>query len=175
MTDERPDEPAAGDAAASDAAPDAPDDAAWEQIVASLRSPAPADGVRSWPAAEDLDDPDGPSGVPEPVAAPTPPEPVIVWRGSEADIDTELDRAIPDEHYVPPDPPPLPRADALTWASWLGVVGAPLVLLVLVAVGYTPGWLMVGLTVAFVGGFGILLTRLRTDHDPHDPDDGAVV
>jgi hypothetical protein len=176
MTDERPDEPAAGDAAASDAAPDAPDDTAWEQIVASLRSPEPADGARAWPAAEDLDGAeDGPAGVPEPVAAPGPPQPVVVWRGSEADIDAEIERAVPDEHFVPPDPPPLPRSDALTWGAWLGVVGAPLVLLVLVAVGYTPGWLMVGLTIAFVAGFGILLTRLRSDRDPYDPDDGAVV
>jgi hypothetical protein len=42
-------------------------------------------------------------------------------------------------------------------------------------VGFTPGWLMVGLTAAFAAGFAILLTRLRTDRDPYDPNDGAVV
>ncbi len=169
MADDRADEPPAGDAAASDAA-------AWEQIVASLRSSGPGDGTHPWPAAEDLDEDEGrPSGVPEPVVAPTPPEPVVIWRGSEADIDAEIERAVPDEHFVPPEPPPLPRADAITWASWLGVVGAPLLLVVLVAVGWTPPWLMVGLTVAFVGGFALLVSRLGGDREPSDPDDGAVV
>jgi hypothetical protein len=169
MTDERPDEPPAGDAAASD-------DAAWEQILASLRTPSSVDDTRPWPDAEDISEDDQrPAGVPEPVAAPTPPEPVVIWRGSEADVDAEIERAVPDEHFVPPEPPPLPRADLLTWGSWIGVVGAPLLLLLFVAIGFTPGWLMLGLTVAFFGGFGLLLSRLGGDRHPYDGDDGAVV
>jgi hypothetical protein len=170
MADERPD-----DRGRDEPTPDAAaDEAAWQQLVASLKQGAP-EGETPWPEQENLssrpDDAPRDPPAPEPAVAP----PVIIWRGSEADIDAEIDRAIPDEHFVPPEPPPLPRTDALTAAAWFGAVGSPLMLLLVVALGWTPAWLMVGLTVAFVGGFALLLSRLRTQRDPYDPDNGAVV
>jgi hypothetical protein len=170
MADERPD-----DRGRDEPTPDATsDEAAWQQLVASLKAGTP-EGETPWPEQENLssrpDDAPRDPPAPEPAIAP----PVIIWRGSEADIDAEIDRAVPDEHFVPPEPPPLPRTDALTAAAWFGAVGSPLMLLLVVALGWTPAWLMVGLTVAFVGGFALLLSRLRTQRDPYDPDNGAVV
>lgn len=146
------------------------DDAAWEQIVASLQGPD-SEGNPRWPAEEDTSttrpDDEPRRGQPD--------EPIIIWRGSEADIDTEISRAVPDEHFEPPEPPPLPRADAITWAAWLGVIGGPLALLLLTALGWSSAVLVVGATAAFVGGFALLVSRMRTQRDPDDPDDGAVV
>lgn len=149
-----------------------PGDAAWEQIVASLRGPD-SEGGTGWPLAEDVDasEPDSP----EQEQATTSDGPVVIWRGSDADVDAEINRAVPDEHFEPPEPPPLPRADAITWAAWLGVIGSPLVLLLMTALGVTSQLLVVAVVAAFLGGVGVLITRLRTHRDPFDPDDGAVV
>jgi hypothetical protein len=174
MTDERPDDKAADDATgAADAHPH-DDDATWQALVASLRSPDPA-GDAPWPEQENLRRPGAETPPAAEPPAPRPAEPVVIWRGSTADIDAEIERAVPDEHFVPPEPPPLPRADLITTAAWVGAIGAPFALLLVVALGWTPAWLMIALTVAFVGGFALLLTRLRDQHDPSDPDDGAVV
>jgi hypothetical protein len=149
-----------------------PDDAEWERIVASLRGPD-SDGNTEWPEPDASTRDESPEPEPEPARPPD--EPVIIWRGSSEDIDAEIERAIPDEHFVPPDPPPLPRADALTWAAWLSVIGAPALLLVATALGGSSRLLVVVAVVAFVAGIGVLLTRMRTQRDPYDPDDGAVV
>lgn len=148
-----------------------PEDAEWERIVSSLRGPDTT-GSTEWPHAS-ADDAAGEKRDPEPPASAD--EPVIIWRGSDADVDAEIERAVPDEHFVPPEPPPLPRADAITWAAWLAVVGAPLLLLLLSAVGVSSGLVATVLVAAFVAGIAVLVTRMRTQRDPFDPDDGAVV
>jgi hypothetical protein len=169
-----------------------PDDAEWERIVASLRGPD-TEGNTTWPEVENRSSSDTSSDAPDQASddqsrpdetgrddAPPGPgrdvdEPVIIWRGSSEDIDAEIERAIPDEHFVPPDPPPLPRADAITWAAWLGVVGAPLLLLLLIAFGVSSGFVVAAAVAAFLAGLAILIGRMRSHRDPFDPDDGAVV
>jgi hypothetical protein len=164
----------------SQAGPARSQDAAWEQIVAQLRRDE-ATSAAPWPDAEGLDTTPQDTGDDEPSPAldsrpdPSSPRPVIIWRGSEKDIDAELDRAIPDEHFVPPEPPPLPRADAITWAAWIGVIGGPLLLLALTALGRSSSVLVGFSAAAFLGGFAVLITRMRSQRDPYDPDDGAVV
>lgn len=148
-----------------------PDDAEWDRIVSSLRGPDTT-GSTEWPDAS-TDEGGGDQREPAPPRASD--EPVIIWRGSGADIDAEIERAVPDEHFVPPEPPPLPRADAITWAAWLGVVGSPLLLLLLTALGVSSGLLATVLVASFLAGLGVLVTRMRTQRDPFDPDDGAVV
>jgi hypothetical protein len=152
-----------------------PDDAEWERLVASLRGPD-STGDTDWPEAENVAEDDEP--LPSDESA-TPPrrsnEPVIIWRGSSEDVDAELERAVPDEHFVPPDPPPLPRADALTWAAWIAVIGAPLVLLAATALGVSSRLVVAVCAAGFLAGIGVLITRMRTQRDPYDPNDGAVV
>lgn len=80
----------------------------------------------------------------------------------------------PDEdRFVPPVPAPLPRARPDRLAAWLGVLGSPAVVLVLLLSGLSVepliGWLLVA---AFIGGFGYLVATMPAE--PRDPwDDGA--
>jgi hypothetical protein len=155
-----------------------PDDAEWERIVASLRGPD-TEGSLDWPDAENAPERSAADEATDPVSADPEPgqpdEPVIIWRGSTEDIEAEIERAVPDEHFVPPEPPPLPRADAITWAAWVGAIGAPLLLVLLTALGVSSGFVVVGAVAAFLGGVAILVSRMSSHRDPFDPDDGAVV
>ncbi|MFJ8627352.1 hypothetical protein ACIRD3_31545 [Kitasatospora sp. NPDC093550] len=92
--------------------------------------------------------------------------------------DFELAEASDEDHYVPPEPPPLPPADVTAKFAWLAVLGGPALLLVDAVVwreisGW-PAW--VGIT-AFLGGFVTLVARMRDrdEDEPEDPDNGAVV
>ena len=152
-----------------------PDDAEWARIVASLRGPD-SEGSSDWPDAENADGLGSETSDVDGADAPPPtPDQVIIWRGSTQDIDAEIERAVPDEHFVPPEPPPLPRADAITWAAWVGAIGAPLLLVLLTALGVSSGFVVVGAVAAFLGGVAILVSRMSSHRDPFDPYDGAVV
>ncbi|WP_210587343.1 hypothetical protein [Streptomyces sp. GESEQ-35] len=80
-------------------------------------------------------------------------------------------------HFVPPEPPPLPAADATSKFAWLGVIGGPLLLLLAVLLGWEMTWWLTTLGIGgFVGGFATLVMRMRTDdEDDDDPGRGAVV
>lgn len=130
------------------------DDAAWRSIVENYGERAELDPASSgadpeaaYDETDDLDDID--------------------------DIDELDDRG--DDGFVPPPPPPLPHPTPVRLAAWLGVFGAPaLLLLDLVLNLPLPGWLAKGLVAWFVGGFVYLV--LHMDRGPRDPfDDGARV
>jgi hypothetical protein len=79
----------------------------------------------------------------------------------------------PDDTFVPPTPPPLPRPPIDRLLAWLGVFGAPAVLLFFVVTGLgmprLVGWALVGW---FLVGFGYLVMRMPSE--PRDPwDNGA--
>jgi hypothetical protein len=94
---------------------------------------------------------------------------------SASDQDPIRPPAAAEDHFVPPPPPPLPRGDSVSRLAWAGVLGAPVFLVVAVALGWRlPSWATMLAVIALIAGFATLLTRLR-GHDPHDPDDGAVV
>nr|WP_175412371.1 hypothetical protein [Streptomyces sp. TRM64462] len=81
-------------------------------------------------------------------------------------------------HFVPPEPPPLPEADATTKFAWLAVVGGPVLLLVAVLLQWEMTWWLTTLCVGgFLGGFATLVARMKHgDDDEHDdPGRGAVV
>jgi hypothetical protein len=82
---------------------------------------------------------------------------------------------LPEEQFVPPEPPPLPKLDTVSRFAWAGVLGGPLVLFagVLVPGVVGPGIVTLGV-VAFVAGFLTLV--LRSPHEPEDGwDDGSAV
>jgi hypothetical protein len=82
-----------------------------------------------------------------------------------------------DDHFVPPQPPPLPRLDPVTKGAWFALFGGPLYLLVAVMASWqVPDWAAFCAVAAFVGGFATLVVRMG-DRPPRDsgPDDGAVV
>ncbi|WP_392968306.1 hypothetical protein [Streptomyces sp. LN245] len=91
---------------------------------------------------------------------------------SEGDFDED------DEgHFVPPEPPPLPAADATAKFAWLGVLGGPALLLLAVLFGWDMTWWLTTLGIGgFLGGFATLVTRMKDDDEDHeDPGRGAVV
>ncbi len=134
------------------------DDEAWRSIVENF-------GERAHLAPEEE------SALVEPRTA----EPRAVEPAHDEDDDVVLLREEPDDAFVPPTPPPIPRPPNDRLAAWLGVLGAPTLLLActLLGVGLTD-WQVLLLAAAFVGGFAYLVIRMP--REPRDPwDDGAVV
>jgi len=137
------------------------DDAAWRSIVENYGERAELDPVPSGTEPETAneaayDDADASREV-----------------GDRDDLHEWDDRD--DDHYVPPPPPPLPHPTPVRLAAWLGVFGAPaLLLLDMVLALPLPEWLAKGLVAWFVGGFVYLVFHM--DRRPRDPwDDGARV
>lgn len=166
-------------------------DAAFASIVADWA----ADGAPRWP--DDLpagpDDPrvEGPSTGVDTATPPggqrtspeTPSRPAPrPGTGPRVDPPAPDARRSPpvrpaeDEHFVPPEPPPLPRL-GLSSLLGLGLLIVGVVLLAVpgllggpVGLGIVPGLL------AMTAGLGWLVFGLRRGHDAEDgPDDGAVL
>jgi hypothetical protein len=81
----------------------------------------------------------------------------------------------PDDEFVPPTPPPIPRPPLDRLLAWLGVFGVPAVVLFCIVLKISiPAWMGVLMAAAFVGGFAYLVVRMSDE--PRDPwDDGAVL
>ncbi|MEU7783484.1 MULTISPECIES: hypothetical protein [unclassified Amycolatopsis] len=163
-------------------------DATFAEIVADLRADgfglpendtADTAGAAETPqtgtATEQRKAPERPAEPP--AADPAPPE--AGWRSGGTTWDTTMfsdDPAGDDEHYVPPEPPPLPRPK----------MGAFLILLLFLAGLFLlilPGAIGVGPTVATPLGIlalatalALLLLRVRQGPPPGaDPSNGAQV
>jgi hypothetical protein len=82
-----------------------------------------------------------------------------------------------EDHFVPPQPPPLPEGDSISRAAWAGVIGAPVFAVLAVLTGVDlAGWPAFLLAAGFLGGFATLVVRMGDRVDDQDnPDDGAVV
>ncbi len=143
------------------------DDQAWADLVEAFHA-SPGEETPRWPAAEDVADDVA-------VDPANHGEDALPAGASSTGPEAPPARPDPDEHFVPPPPPPLPRGDRVSRLAWAGVLGAPVFLILAVALGWRlPSWLTVLAACALVGGFVTLVARMR-GHDPHDPDDGAVV
>jgi hypothetical protein len=194
-----PDDRAAAEQAAAGEAVPLDETAAWEAIVAGYGDePVDPPGAKPFKSVEDLAlleaEPNGtedapstaPSNDADPADGPGKPlgSSVAFAPGvagprdyspqpaSEEDFDGD------DEgHFVPPEPPPLPAADATAKFGWLGVLGGPLLLLLAVLFGWQMTWWLTLLGVGgFLGGFATLVGRMRGDEeDDDDPGRGAVV
>ena len=130
------------------------EDAAWQAIIDHYGERPTLDDEAVAPAAAD-----------DQASAPSPePEPIL-------DAPARAD----EEHYVPPAPPPVPRAAPARLVAWLGLFGTPVVLLVALVLHLSlpslVGLILIGW---FVGGFVYLVASMRPDPRDED-DDGAVV
>lgn len=146
FSDPPPESPGERGAASGDGEPEpTPEELAWRAIVDNY-------GERAV-----IDDPE-----------PTPP------RAPEHSARPEPVAAEEDEHFVPPQPPPLPKPPPDRMLAWVGLFGVPMLVLAAVVLGLSfPSWLSVLLLGWFVGGFVFLVATMRPR--PDDPDDGAVV
>ncbi len=135
------------------------EDAAWRAIVEHY-------GDRT-----DLDDEAPPPAEPGDRAPETP-----VESGPAEALSAQ--RSWEDEgHFVPPEPPPLPRMEPRQRLGWLGLFGSPLVMLIAVVFGWRLwDWVLGVLVIGFVGGFVYLVATMpRKPPDDWSGDDGAVV
>lgn len=157
-------------------------DAEFDAIVARLT--ARDTGAVPWPEAEETSD--AGDGPPPPAPPRRTPDrdwaewddlriPSVEPEAESADEQDEDDAD--DDHFVPPEPAPVPRGDArLRWA-WAGALGAPVLAIILPLLGWgLDGLTGIGLVLAFLVGFGYLISRLREGPRVEGgPDDGAVV
>ncbi|HEX7739462.1 MAG TPA: hypothetical protein VF426_07425, partial [Marmoricola sp.] len=121
MSDDREGAHSADDGAAGE--DPAAVDAAWEDIIAHYGDRAPVE----------LPDPAAPRQAPE---APFPASPDD---GSDEFANAWWAR---EEHFVPPTPPPAPLPAGPRGVAWLGVLGSPVAMLVLVLLHVAiPSWL----------------------------------
>jgi hypothetical protein len=122
------------------------DDATWREIV---------DNYGDRPAV-----PAEPSGPAEPAAPdPAPPEPFQL--------------ELYDEAFVPPPLPPPPVIAPERRLAWVGLVAAPLLLVVVTVIDLRlPSVLTGGLVLAFLGSFGYLVATMS--QEPRDPDDDGA-
>ena len=109
-----------------------------------------------------------------------PRSPRNIFDRSYVESSTELNsEASWDEegHFVPPTPPPLPTLEPRRKLAWIGMFGAPTVMLLAVVFGWQlPGWVGTLLVGSFVGGFVYLVATMpRRRPGDWSGDDGAVV
>jgi hypothetical protein len=135
------------------------EDAAWKLIVDNYGDRAAVD-------------PD-----PEPQAEPAPETArfAVFERRWQDPIETEA--TWEDEgHFVPPEPPPLPRLEPRRKLAWIGLFGAPLVMLLAVVFRWSyPTWVTAFMVAAFIGGFVYLVATMPRNPDDWSGDNGAVV
>ncbi|GGQ49617.1 hypothetical protein [Kitasatospora griseola] len=152
-------------------------DAIFAALVAQFDEPVDATD-QAWPDAENVRErprrpsaPTGPAGLGDFTPRPVP-------RPTDGPRDYTVAEDEDEGHFVPPEPPPLPSADTTAKFAWLAVLGGPALLLfdavVWREVSGWPAWVGV---IAFLGGFGTLVSRMkdRDDDEPEDPNGGAVV
>ncbi|MFC4943455.1 hypothetical protein [Pseudonocardia sp. GCM10023141] len=142
----------------------------------------PADGIppslfdaeaeQAAPPREGSSTPDAvPDSRPDSAPAAAAPEPAVAPLAKPAPVE--------DEHFVPPEPPPLPRLGPPAFVG-IGLLVLGLVLII------SPGWVGVapiyGLPLGLLGlaaGLGWLVLRLWPDSpesiEPDEDDDGAVL
>lgn len=81
------------------------------------------------------------------------------------------DAALDDEEFTPPPLPPPAVISPERRVAWVGLVAAPLLLVLINLLHYAlPGILDVGLVVAFIASFGYLVATM----EPRDPDDDGA-
>ncbi|MCK1818683.1 hypothetical protein MTQ10_03450 [Streptomyces sp. XM83C] len=178
------------------------EEAAWKAIVAAYgEEPADPPGAKPFRSVEDLALPE-PAGDDDSAQAPQAPQATLDRTDTKDKPATPLggsvsfapgvggprDYSLPEPsdddfdeddegHFVPPEPPPLPEADATAKFAWLGVLGGPVLLLLAVVLGWDMTWWLATVGIGgFLGGCATLVMRMRTDdEDDGDPGRGAVV
>lgn len=80
-----------------------------------------------------------------------------------------------EDHFVPPDPPPLPAGDLHFWAIVVGLIGGPLLVVLSAVVPVLDrSWAIGGLLLS-IAGFVLLVLRQPRYRGPDDGTHGAQV
>jgi hypothetical protein len=144
-------------------------DAEFERLVADWEPPEPDTAVEPVETSGPLVDP----GHPSVGAADRDDNLRNLFRGAWPE-EPPPGGDEPEEHFVPPPAPPIPRPEPRRLIAWAGLVGAPLIALVLLVVAALPSWASFLLFCWFVGGFAYLVATMRSSAGD-GWDDGAQV
>jgi hypothetical protein len=137
--------------------------------------------VGTWPVQEDVEPEETAPEQPAPGDEPAPMS-FSAYDGPEVPLaptgwsPREELPAADTEGYVPPEPPPLPRGDAIGWLAWIAVLGGP-IFLFFASLWWTDVgrfWILLAV-LAFIAGFAAIVARLPNHRSDDGPDDGAVV
>lgn len=143
-------------------------DAAFAAIVADLEREGLGANVESDPGPPTEELPQ--ASAPAPQAAV---EPATAWRGNDTDWDWSW--STDDEHYIPPEPPPLPRLRPMTIVALILVVTGVVLLLSPSLIGLDPRIATPISLLSLVCGFGLLFLRIRRTPSDTGDDNGAQV
>lgn len=155
-------------------------DAAWARIVEDLTVGRGSEDVAGPPVEEssaqsepDAQPPEPGSPPPRPAPRPPPPEaatdpqagldalfaPLRARR--EPPTDSAADTWEDEGHFVPPPPPDIPEGTPVTRLAWAGLIGGPLVLLLIAFTGWQPPSIVTyGAGLACIAGFATLVWHL---------------
>ena len=141
---------------------------AFAELVAGYHLTADRPDPPAWERPVDL--------APEPASRfepPVPdPDPALLDLPAPAPARDADD--VPEERFEPEPPAPLPRPAWPVLVGWIGLGYAMLTILA-IAVGVDlPRWAAWAGVLGFVGGFGLLVSRLPRQRPP-DAGDGAVL
>lgn len=160
------------------------DEDVWAALVESYNS-ADAAVPGRWPTSEDVDPsaPGGGSHRSGPVTREVTGWEPYVRRTADAEAADHRDDSLgPDEHFQPPEPPPLPRVSFYVASGWVCAMGVPVLLVVLGLIGIViPAWGLLLAGGGFVYGLTVLFAQMRStpldaDGEPiGDDDNGAAV
>jgi hypothetical protein len=159
--------------------PDGPEDvdAAFAEIVAGLEREGVGVGLTEEIEKPDLDH-DTPTAPIEPATPPTGwrrPEAPWDWTGSTGDLG-DPDPSEPEEHFVPPEPPPLPRPRLSTVFGLVMILLGVLLLVAPRAIGLNVAIALPLALVSITSGIGWLMLRIKQGPPPgSDGGDGAQV
>lgn len=134
-------------------------DAAWHELLVSLKSPS---ATATWPSRENVSEGGRPAHLDD-----------LPLDNAGIDQLTSAEPAdLEDDHFVPPPPPPLPKLRRAT----LGALGAILFGIALLVTNFAGGAFQWPAIFAIIGG-GIALVWNVKNGPPTDSgwDDGAVV
>jgi hypothetical protein len=157
------------------------DDELFRQIVAGFGEGS-ADPVPRWPVSEDVGEDGRPAGTggtsgPEEGTRPAYPGSADVPEAEGLPGWLEPEPVEDDSHFVPPEPPRLPRPRARTVIATLLLLAGLAVLFVPFRVGLddSPVSMLLGIVMTG-GGAALLVTGMRdAPGRDDDPDGGAVV
>jgi len=151
------------------------DDELFRQIVAGYAEET-TDPVPRWPVSEDVGEGDDLAAAPEPTG---PPYPLLGAVPEDEALPGWVEPAALEDngHFVPPEPPRLPRPRLRTVAATVVLLAGLAVLFLPWKLGLddSPLSLLLGMLLTG-GGAALLITGMRDapGHDD-DPDGGAVV
>ncbi|MDR2372589.1 MAG: hypothetical protein LBD77_00500 [Bifidobacteriaceae bacterium] len=81
-----------------------------------------------------------------------------------------------EDHFEPPDPPPVLGGDPIIVMGWIGLIGGLLIVFGWAMFGsLIPAWLARSGLVAIMAGAAALIWKMPHHRDPEDTDDGAQV